>query len=317
MVLSTALWVRSLIFILFITALMLRHLTGPILDLGLYVLGGLLTAGLTILGGHVSTEKREYRLLFYVLGFALATIIVATGIPQYQAAMVALAAPTPEQIVMRAVGDANQHTDTAVDGANKHTDSQVAMVRDDLKGATTHSDQQIGMVRGDLKGVISTFTELFSKTESDLGTAISKVNKPDPPERARLQFSLWGDGKLANFPLTTYAMKPDKDGVFDVEFYFNNPTGTAASKIDFWAQVCQACSYAKEPTGFDRPSGLDEHVRHRVLPGFINPGTSFEKNAIAVKMDKPLPYFEISFRYSCETCGPISEFQTVRIIVLP
>jgi hypothetical protein len=131
--------------VLFVAGVLFRHtsqhgLSDPIIDLLLYIGGGVLTALLTILGGHVATDKAAYRWTFYVGGTALAAIIVATGIRNYRSSLVA---ETPKQIVMDAVSTANDHTDKAVDGANRHTDSQVAMVRDDLKS----SNSQISAVR--------------------------------------------------------------------------------------------------------------------------------------------------------------------------
>jgi hypothetical protein len=204
---------------------------------------------------------------------------------------------------------------TVLKGANKQTEEQVGMVRDDLKDARTHSDQSIGAVRSDFKTSIVGVTDLISKTETDLNAAISKVGKPDPPEQPKLQFSLWGDGKI--FPLTTFALRPDKDGVFSVDFNFANIAHVAASKIDFWVYVCDTCVFGKEPSGFDKPSGLDEHARHRLIPGFINAGAFFEKQTIAIKTTMPVPWFDLAFRYSCESCGGVSEGQTVRILALP
>jgi hypothetical protein len=154
MALAAPLRVRALVFFLFLVALMLRHLSGPPLDLALYLVGGLLTAGFSILGGHLAANKREHRLLIYIMGIALAAIIVTSGVRQYRTAIAALAAPTPEQIVMTAVDKSNSHTDQAVDGANKHTDIEISMVRDDLKHAGQHSDQQITELRGDVKELV-------------------------------------------------------------------------------------------------------------------------------------------------------------------
>jgi len=304
--------IRFLIFILFLVALLLLHLTGPVLDLALYIVGGLLTAGLTILGGHVSTDKLEYRLLFYVLGFALAAIIVSTGIRQYQAAIVALNAPTPEKIVMEAVEDANKHTDTVVEGANRHTDSQVAMVRDDLKDAK----QQIGMVRDDLKGTISTVSELFKKTEDNLSVSIGKVGKPDPPTPPHLLLSLWSPTTPMEQPLLETSLRPNADGVFSIEFSIANvPPTSAAHSVDVWIDICTECTFAKEPEGFDRPTGMPDQTRHMMI-NLLNPGVTLAKKTIEVKLNKPFLDFLIQLRYACDVCG-VHSGQQAKIISLP
>ena len=52
---------RVIVFTLFGGGMLLRHLwrglSDPVIDLLLYIGGGVLTALLTILGGHVATDK--------------------------------------------------------------------------------------------------------------------------------------------------------------------------------------------------------------------------------------------------------------------
>jgi hypothetical protein len=288
--------------------------SNPMIDLLLFIGGGMLTAFLGILGGHVATDRTPYRWMFYLGGIALAGIILITGIRNYQSA---LRAQTPEQIVMKAVGDANQHTDTAVDGANKHTDAQVAMVRDDLKGATAHSDQQISMVRGDLKGAIGTLTELFSKTETDLNASIGKVGKPDPPVPSQLEFSLWSDDLKSPSPLLATSLRPNKDGIFTVDFSAFNRSKTAAHSVDIWIDLCDdGCVFAKEPSGFDRPVGMREQTRHMMVV-LLNPAAALPKQTVEIKLLKSYTSFEMGFRYSCEVCGNVLPTQKASVLVLP
>jgi hypothetical protein len=279
-----------------------RSLSGPVIDLLLYIGIGVLTTFVAILGGHVATNNRLYRWLFYISGTLLAVFIITSGIRNYRSAM---SAQTAKQIVTEAVHE-----------ASNHTDEQIGIVRTDLKDATQHSDQQINSIRNDFKGSMVAVTGLISKTANDLSSEISKVNKLEPPERPVLQFTLWGDGKSASLPLTVYPLKANKDGTFGVDFSFTNTSEALASKVDFWVQVCDGCTYSKETPGFDRPAGLEEHVRHRFLPGIVNPGTSFEKTTVFVKTVRSLPWFDVEFRYTCETCGKVSDNQVMRILVL-
>jgi hypothetical protein len=287
----------------------LGGLPDPLIDLLLYVGGGLITAFVGILGGHVATEKRRYRWTFYLSGVALAAIIIASGIRNYRAT---LAAVQPAEIVMKAVNKANEHTDQAVERATQHTDEQVTMVRNDLKDVTGHSDQQIGMVRGDLKGAM----DALHNMETGLTASISKVGKPDPPIPPQLLFSLWSEDPKAASPLLASSLRPNKDGLFTVDFSIGNNSHSAARSIDIWIDVCDDCSFAKEPDGFDRPTGMRDQTRHRVA-SLLNPGASLPKLTVEVKLSKPFTSFEIGMRYSCEICEKMADTQVARIAVLP
>ena len=207
------------------------------------------------------------------------------------------------------VGKANAHTDHAVEGANQHTDSQVAMVRDDLKKATEHSDKQIAGVKSDL-------TDLFSKTEKNLDASIGKVGKPDPPIPPKISFTLWADTATVDHPVQASSLSPDSDGVFTVEFTAGNYSPTTAHSVDIWIDICTECSYAKEPDSFDRPAGMRDQTRHRMIP-LMNRGTSIGKMAIQLKVSKPLAWFQVDMRYSCESCEGMSAPQVATITILP
>ena len=215
---------------------------------------------------------------------------------------------------MEAVNKANEYAgqlaNQTVAKANQHTDEQVNMVRGDLKD----TNQQIGMVRDDLKGTINTVSGLFKKTEDSLNASIGKVGKPDPPELAKLQFSLW-PGDRAD-PLLLVDSVPDDAGILHVDFTFRNISMTAAKAIDIWVELCVDCAYNKEPDGFDRPSGLDERTRHRFVQQ-INPGVSFAKTAVEVKSTKAFDNYQFGFRYSCETCGNSTAKQRLVTVYVP
>jgi hypothetical protein len=183
------------------------------------------------------------------------------------------------------------------------------MVRDDLKKSEQKSeertDAQVSVVRAGLRNSMNTTAELISKTKTALGAAIAKVGKPDPPEQAKPQFSLWGNGQVdVKTSLLFWSLNPDKDGVFSVDWNFVITSGVPASVIDYWIYVCEDYSFSKEPTGFDRfdrPAGLDEHARHRNVPGTLHPVSTFQ----------------ICFNYSCGNRGHLKDVQKATIIVLP
>jgi hypothetical protein len=104
-------------------------------------------------------------------------------------------------------------------------------------------------------------------------------------------------------PALTDVIAPDGSGDFQVAFTVGNFSGTTAELIDIWVQVCDTCSFGAEPAGFEKPSGLDDRVRHRMI-GSLNPGVSFEKMELLIKYPEPRgQYFQVAFRSSCKTCG--------------
>lgn len=276
----------------------LTYLSDPVIDLLLYIAGGVLTAFVASFGGHVATQNRLHRWIFYVSGFALCIVIIASGVRNYHSAIRSM---TPQEIVKE---------------ANDHTDTEVAMVRDDLKQAQKHNDEQVGNLHRDVQSI----GEALAKTGTDLGNSISKVGKPEPPEKPRFLFSLWGaDGSFdaAQHPLLNYAIRPDKDGVFAIDYTFVNTSSVAASKTDLWVHICKACEFAAEPDGFAKPEGIEAGTRTRSFPGTINAGTAFSKSTLRIRLKEQLSSFDIGFHYSCETCGGMSKIQTLTITVLP
>ncbi len=224
----------------------LAKMSDPMIDLLLYIGGGIVGIALTVIGGYLATDKRGYRLAFYILGFVGSGLLIAAGVRGYRAA---LSAVPPKDIVMEAVNKANEHTDV-----------EITMVRGDLKDATAHSDQQISMVRNDLKGTMSTVTDLLSKTETNLNASIGKVGKPDPPERPKITFSLLKNGNLSDseFPLLALTQSPNSDNVFSIDFLARNTSNAPAENTELWIELCQECSFNKEPANFERVPGSPE-----------------------------------------------------------
>lgn len=300
-------WLRSVLFLLTIFliaygsegARFLRNISEPVIDLVLSIGIGLLTAFLALLAGHVATEKRLYRWLFWVGGIMLAAFFVITGVRTYRTTLIS---KTPEQIVMAAVGEANGHTDKAIDAANMHTDSEVGMVRNDLN---------------DVRSGLESLSNQFNQGNADLKESISKVGKPDPPTPANLTFTLWSEDA---FPVLMSSLKPDKDGIFTVDFSVENTSITSARAIDMWIDICLDCTFASEPNGFDRPSGMREQTRHMAIQT-LNHRASLPKETIAIKLKRPLASFQVAMRYSCEVCRADTEQmgqgQVVTINVLP
>ncbi len=129
---------------------------------------------------------------------------------------------------------------------------------------------------------------------------------------AVLQFSFWSD---TAFPVTTQTLAPDEGGVFTVVFIAKNVSDmTATRSADIWVYVCDDCEIVEAPKGFDQPQGLHESARHKVVPN-LNPGVTFEKMTIKLKLKRPLASFEVGFRYACETCGKMKEIQRMTVLI--
>lgn len=208
------------------------------------------------------------------------------------------------EIVRSAVEKSNKHSDN-------HSDEQTAQLRKELQASATHSDEQVETIRKEAKDNASDLAGLVSKTTSDLGQSISKVGKPDPPIPATLVFTLWSE---ETFPLLLSSLAPNEDGIYTIDFAVSNTSSsTAARQVDTWIDICEACTFAKEPSGFDRPDGMRNGTRHMTIQ-ILNPSTSIGTKTIAVKLSKPLDSFDMGFRYTCELCGGGSHSQIAKII---
>jgi hypothetical protein len=211
--------------------------------------------------------------------------------------------------VTKAVTDANKHSDTQFQAIQQNVggvDKKVSAVGDSLSQTATS-----------LSNDIQRTSDAIQKTSDRLDASIGKVGKPEPPIPARITFSLWTDNLSEPFPLLARASEPDTDGNYAVDFGFVDSSESTADSIDIWVQVCDGCSFAKEPPGFEKPAGMNEHVRHRMI-GSLNPGVSFEKETISVKAPSDAASFAVEFRYSCKRCGgKIGANQVATIVKIP
>jgi hypothetical protein len=194
--------------------------------------------------------------------------------------------------------------------ADAAREDQKRLVSSAILGANSHSDQQIGSLRKDLtsqingvQGSISTeIGSTVSKSTSELSESIGKVGKPDAPEKVKLQFSLWpfNDDLSPNMVTSVVA---DKDGTAAVSFAVRNSSGTAASNADIWVAICKTCEFVGEPDGFDKPAGLPDTARHRMIQ-LLNPSTILAKTVVHVKNSTiDAAGFAMQFRYACAGCA--------------
>lgn len=197
--------------------------------------------------------------------------------------------------------DQQYAVEAAVRQSNDHSDEQIAGVRKDVHSETQTLEEKMSALSGQVKA-----------SETDINGAIKRVVVPDP-QYAKLQFSLF-DSNATDFPLTTQTLVPDKDGVFTIDVLTRNVSETTAAKNgDIWVYVCDACIFAEEPQGFDRPKGLRETARHKLFQN-LNPGVVLEKMTLRIKLNAPFSRFAIAFQYSCESCGKMQDPQRMTLL---
>jgi hypothetical protein len=200
----------------------------------------------------------------------------------------------------------------AVNQSNQHSDKKIESVQTEVKGVKT----DIGGVKENLKDTKDTLSKMVTKSESDITSSLSKVGKPEPQKPSVIVFSLWSDDE-STYPLLKESLAPDRDGIFTVDVTFKNTSETPANTLDIWVSLCAACEWAEEIPGFARLKGMPVQSRHRMV-NFLNPGVSFEKTTIKLRLLQPIySGFTIDFRYSCTTCGKITDQQRLVIAKVP
>lgn len=290
---------RIALFVVLASAFLFRHglamywgtVPGPMIDLFVYIGVGALTAFLAVLAGHVATDKRGYRWTFYIGGTLLFALITAAGIRNYRA-------PTPEKIVMRAVDEANSHTDIAVDNVRK----DLGTISGDLRAQIGATSGRIGELSSDVRSGNETLSDEF------------KTVKPFTPEQAKLTFTLWNED-LVTFPLMVQSIQEAADNSVTVDFTARNTSKTSAHKGSLFVQVCDNCKFTKEPEGFMHPKGQNEHFRTKAFDG-LDAGVTFEKLTVTV-MPPIEGGFKVAFTYSCDNCPPPEDKNRQEAIIVP
>lgn len=195
----------------------------------------------------------------------------------------------------------------AVTQSNQHSDKKMGELRDEV----------VQGVRKDVQTSTDALTGTIAKSDADLNTNIGKVGAPPLPVKARLQFSLWHDNITdEEMPLLLEAIGYDKDGSVPVEFSFTNVSPISAEAIDIWVNLCDGCTFAKEPSGFENPSQAVT-MRHKGIFPLLNPGVTGEIETIVVNVPHEFPRFSILLRYSCKTCVLDKKGQLLTVDISP
>jgi len=191
---------------------------------------------------------------------------------------------------------------TAVDKSNKHSDEKFESVKSDL-----------GTVRDDLKGQIGTTNGKLVELSSDLRSGNEtlsnafKTVKPFTPGKAKLIFSLWRENVTDDeIPVMFQTIQGSKEQSFKVSFFMKNISDESAGKGDMWVTICAGCKFVKEPDGFVKRKGADEHVRNRPFE-HLESGISFEKMEIEISVPDDAPSIQATLTYSCDNCPPLKD----------
>lgn len=134
-----------------------------------------------------------------------------------------------------------------------------------------------------------------------------------PPKLAQLLFSFPSRNRQ-DIPVTVTKV-PFRDGVAKVEFTVVNLSDMSAIGPEIWVKICLGCAYAKEPEGFLKLSGADEHDRYKVFNA-LNPTVALQTMTVEIIPPKDVEdRFQISFKYACQTCGVVNYWQTFDVLL--
>jgi hypothetical protein len=203
-----------------------------------------------------------------------------------------------QQIVTDLVSreDSENMVANAVNKANAHSDPKIEAVQTEVKGVKT----DVGGVKSDLRDTKDALSKMVSKSEYDITESLGKVGKPEPPELAKLRFSLVDEQVRDQGDNETLTI--GSDGTYTVDFLVTNDSNVQAENTDIWVHLCGLCTFAKEPEGFEHPAGEPANTRHRLI-GSINGGVSFKKLTINFKTTALTPNVGIAFSEACKNCG--------------
>jgi hypothetical protein len=189
----------------------------------------------------------------------------------------------------------------SVTQANRHSDEKFAGLQQTVGVVET----QVTDLGESLKTTTSTLSEAVVRTSEQLNASIGKVGKPDPPPLAKVGFSLWDPTYSPDKPILQQTVSPDKDGNYPIDFVITNVSDVSAESIDVWLSLCDLCSFAIEPKGFEHVGGEGERERHKTYPMILNAGVSMQEHVLIKFNESANAGFRVTLRYSCKTCGKI------------
>jgi hypothetical protein len=148
-------------------------------------------------------------------------------------------------------------------------------------------------------------TEALQKELAGVKAELESTQKALTPAKAALTFTFV---PFTNPPLgqpftpATEATLPVKtDGSVHVEFSVLNLTDAAAVDGELELQICDQCTFAKEPAGFTRLEG-EPSTRRFMTFNRILPAVAFRTLAADVIAPSSIQDFPIAINYRCRTC---------------
>lgn len=220
-----------------------------------------------------------------------------------------------QQVVTESTSLADQQriVGEAVTQSNAHSDDQLGKLKTDM-----HSGLAGTASKDDLTKTTAVITDSFSKSQTELAGKIERIT-PKPAEVPKLELSIYGQDVKPGSPLLTKAIVQDKDGNFSADVLFTNVSEVPAEDLDVWLQICDACFFAAEPNGMDKPLGIQENTRHMHVP-IMKAGATFQTMSLLIKTAlNPPVAVRVGFRYACKSCGThgTKETQAVTFTLLP
>jgi hypothetical protein len=76
----------------------------------------------------------------------------------------------------------------------------------------------------------------------------------------------------------------------------------SANQLEVWIEICGACEFVSIPEGFDKLTGMDNRMRHRLF-GNLNPGVFMPKIVATFKVNGDFSSIHTAMIYTCANCG--------------
>jgi hypothetical protein len=192
--------------------------------------------------------------------------------------------------------DQQNAVQTAINQSNQHSDQKIGEIREDVQG-----------VKSEVQDVKKDLQETVKNSTSSLSESIGKVGKPEPPQLAKLRFTLWTDVMNSEqFPLIKEIALPVHEGSVAVEFTIQNIADASAEDGELWIRICRDCRFAKEPEGFNHFKGQTEQDRHKSFQRIL-PGIALEKMTAEIIPPPLSNRFEVDLFYGCKNCVAITK----------
>jgi hypothetical protein len=148
--------------------------------------------------------------------------------------------------------------------------------------------------------------ELGEKWAVTSAMPASKVIAPNIPQSklAKLQFSFWSDDPVVSFPIKMITVDLHPINAVTFSFTVKNIGEATAQNIDTWIQICDQCSFVREPEGFMRPNGMNNKSLTRTIPR-LSVGSNWEKMTCDITVPAYGQFVAVLFKWSCDTCESV------------